>query len=583
MCKHITRKCVRVAVGSAPRDHGSGERLLPNKSSATKMLRDIVKSQIIEKILRPMNYDPQLGHRKFSVLILDKNSMRVLNSCLGLNEVFEEGVTLVEDLTRCREPMPSIEAIYIISPTADSIQRLIEDFTQKSKYALKNSYKAANIFFLDPCDDELFAKLSKSPAVKFIKTLKEFNLSYAPLEQQIFTVSNADVSRTADGIVSLCASLNLYPTLSAELCYRVDQKLKELQKHQNELVIENDAQLIIMDRSFDLISPLLHETTLQSMAADLTDFKNGIYNYTASNGENKVTSLDENDVLWTELRHKHIAEVLQKVSAITKETTKSARSLDESASIRELGDTIRQMPASQKMVSKLAAYINIADECQRKFFDELEKIIILEQDMATGYTPEGEKLKDSQAVARLSTLILPAIPTETRLRLILIFMLTIGKSKDEQFFYRLLHHTDIPEEQYELVRKMLIWRSHTHHSHPRPLCEEERFPSCRWEPKIREVLQEAAERRLDEREFRFMSKKPESTGQRTASSARYGSGLNGRAREKRKIILFIVGGMTFSEMKTVYEMSALTNTTIFLGSDAVLTPSDFLHTIRNFT
>ncbi|CAI2349947.1 unnamed protein product [Caenorhabditis sp. 36 PRJEB53466] len=39
--------------------------------------------------------------------------MRVLNSCLGLNEVFEEGVTLVEDLTRCREPMPSIEAIYV--------------------------------------------------------------------------------------------------------------------------------------------------------------------------------------------------------------------------------------------------------------------------------------------------------------------------------------------------------------------------------------------------------------------------------------------------------------------------------------
>lgn len=172
--------------------------------------------------------------------------------------------------------------------------------------------------------------------------------------------------------------------------------------------------------------------------------------------------------------------------------------------------------------------------------------------MATGYTPEGERLKDSIAIGRLSTLILPAIPVETRLRLILIFMLTVGKDKDEQFFDRLLHHTDIPESEHKVVSKMLFWRNEARFAHPhrqRSLCEEERFPSSRWEPKIRDVLQEAADRRLDEREFRFMGQRPEvARDQRVPSSARFGSALSGgRPKDrKQKIIIFIVGEFNFS-------------------------------------
>lgn len=254
--------------------------------------------EIIEQILRPRSYDAKLGHRKFCILILDKTAMKVLNASLALTEVFELGITLVEDLSRNREPMPSMEAIYIISPTVESIEYIIKDYTPKSKHAQKNAYKCANVYFLDPCDMELIEKLAKSPAAKFIKTLIEFNLSFIPLEKQIFAVSSIDVSKTTSGLVSLCSSLNIYPTLryhsdfarSAEICYRVDQKLKDLQKSQPTMSMDSNAQLIILDRSFDLISPLLHETTFQSMATDLCDFKDGIYRYTGADRQSKVVN-----------------------------------------------------------------------------------------------------------------------------------------------------------------------------------------------------------------------------------------------------------------------------------------------------
>ena len=365
--------------------------------------RALTRRRILDDMLGKVSAQ---GGGEWKVLVLDPVTVRVVSSSCGMSDLTGAGVSLVENLAQGREPQRSLDAVYFITPTPESVERLCADFAAKKPEA--RLYRRAHVFFSSPCAPAQLAAVKKCRGlVDALGSLAELNLEYVAKDARTFITDQpdalrvffgapdpsrdpayaAEAERVAVRIATLLASLGEFPATrhaaavgsgtgtsspgasspAAAVAQRVHRLMLAMRAVPGQTAVPSapTCDLLVLDRSCDVVAPVAREWTYEAMVHDLLPVSPlGVYRYdieTNAGRQRKEAVLGECDPLWVELRHAHIASALNALA-------EKARAFSERGGGRLTGESttgsikraVENLPRFMEAQAKLSVHTSIA-------------------------------------------------------------------------------------------------------------------------------------------------------------------------------------------------------------------------------
>ncbi|KAF5466969.1 hypothetical protein F2P56_016846 [Juglans regia] len=370
-----------------------------------KIFRQISRDRLLYEMLG----STKTGDSKstWKVLIMDKVTVKVMSHSCNMADITDQGVSLVEDLFRRRQPLPSMDVIYFIQPSKENVVMFLSDMSGREPL-----YKKAFVFFSSPIPKELVNHIkSDTSVVPRIGALREMNLEYFPIDNQAFITDHdraleelfgdvenprkfeACLNVMATRLATVFASLKELPFVRFRTAKALDDSptstFRDLVPTKLAAAVWNcismykstipnfpqteTCELLILGRSVDQIAPVIHEWTYDAMCHDLLDMDGNKYTYevpskTGGQTERKEVLMEDHDPIWLELRHAHIADASERLhEKMTNFVSKNkAAQIQQSGrdgselSTRDLQKMVQALPQYTEQVEKISLHVELA-------------------------------------------------------------------------------------------------------------------------------------------------------------------------------------------------------------------------------
>ncbi|XP_059095614.1 LOW QUALITY PROTEIN: vacuolar protein sorting-associated protein 45-like [Tigriopus californicus] len=339
----------------------------------------------VERLLVEAN--PECPDQQIKSLLMDEHLLKVVSTTCLQSALLKHGYLLFETLggpSGAHAPLGFVTCVCLLQPSPDNIRLLAQEL-QKPRFG---HYRV--VFSASPHTLTL-RELADMDTHCLIQSVEEVPLQFLPLEPNVFTRLNwlsseggmgakADpTAHAAQCLASVLKSLSwqrpaIVHLKSSEAAQRVSQALTRALPDENPMMgslngSRDEGVVLILDRDADLVTPLLSRWTYQAMIHELLGIQRNVVKLEDASGAGKppeqIILSSKYDDFFLNNMFKNFGEIGEVVKKLVKEFQEKVSGHKNIESIGDIKDFIVSYPQFKKISGTVSKHVNVISELSR--------------------------------------------------------------------------------------------------------------------------------------------------------------------------------------------------------------------------
>ncbi|XP_075669963.1 vacuolar protein sorting-associated protein 45 homolog [Castanea sativa] len=388
------------------------------------------------------------------VLILDSHTVSVVSVGYSQSELLQKEVFLVElvdSISKSKESMSHLKAVYFLRPRSENIQHLRRQLASPR-------FGEYHLFFSNILKDTQIHNLADSDEQEVVQQIQEFYADFVAVDPYHFTLnmpSNhiymlpavVDTSnlphfcdRVVDGIASIFLSLKGRPIIryqrTSDIAKRIAHETARLMYQQESGLfdfrrMEVSPLLLVIDRRDDPVAPLLNQWTYQAMVHELIGIQDNKVDMRnigkLPKDQQEVVLSSEQDVFFKANMYENFGDIGMNIKRLVDEFQQISKSNQSIQTIEDMAKFVDNYPEYRKMHGNVSKHVTLVTEMS-KIVEERKLMLVsqTEQELACN----GGQVAALEAVTNL--LNNESVSDIDCLRLVMLYALRYEKESPVQ-------------------------------------------------------------------------------------------------------------------------------------------------------
>ncbi|XP_032991749.1 vacuolar protein sorting-associated protein 45 [Lacerta agilis] len=524
------------------------------------------------------------------VLLMDKETTSIVSMVYTQSEILQKEVYLFERIDSAnRENMKHLKALCFLRPTKENVDYLIQELRRPK-------YSTYFIYFSNVISKSNVKSLAEADEQEVVAEVQEFYGDYIAVNPHVFSLNisvscqghswdPAQLSRTTQGLTALLLSLKKCPMiryqLSSEPSKRLAECVKQVITKEYELFdfrrTEVPPLLLLLDRSDDAITPLLNQWTYQAMVHELLGINNNRIDLSRVPGISKdlreVVLSAENDEFYANNMYLNFAEIGSNIKNLMEDfQRRKPKEQQKLESIADMKAFVENYPQFKKMSGTVSKHVTVVGELSRLVSERnLLETSEVEQELAC----QNDHSSALQNIRRL--LQNPKLSELDATRLVMLYALHYERHSSNSLpgLMTELRNRGVSEKHRKLVSAVVEYggkrvRGSDLFSSKDAVAITKQFLKglkgvenvyTQHQPLLHETLDQLIKGKLKDNQYPYLGP----------------STLRDRPQD---IIVFMIGGATYEEALTVYNLNRTTpGVRIVLGGTTIHNTKSFLEEV----